>query len=232
MTKLSKLNPDMPKSIEDFSRATLEFLTGLATGNVNMPVSLGHIGQRIIAGEKLNSVMEEIKRVRELGKLDAQYSSGSSAKYTFLELINFFESSTTDEERFELLKKIFITSLSVHSADSPRDELLIHQYMLTVKELTAFQSVILAKSHHIATTELTLKGRHISEHEWLEILSKELNIKTPEIILVSEIHLVRLGLLNNRIGLEKKIYTGTTFALTMYGYSLIEYANKHDSLGL
>jgi hypothetical protein len=80
--------------------ASLEAITGaFAGGGKGLIVSAGHIAQGLVKGQIYETLAEELRRLREAGKLPPDMGATKHGLYTWAELMAIIDSECPDADR-------------------------------------------------------------------------------------------------------------------------------------
>jgi hypothetical protein len=144
-------DPILPQNTDDLAKfmdqpqmAIAEAITGaLAAGPKAWTVITGHIVQGMLKGKLFQQVSQEIKELREKGKIRDDFAD-EKHKYGFkswVELLTIIDEETPDADRLEALKAMFYAINKVNASDGER--IVSYQLFRTAKRLTSGELLLL-----------------------------------------------------------------------------------------
>jgi len=134
-----------------------EGVTGIAASQrEDLILSVGHIFQRMRAGQFLGTLKREWDKYKGKGRIKPDYESTEQHKSSLQELLSFLDKDAPDELRFSLLKKIFL--IAATETASNRDSHLPLQYMQIARTLTSGEILVLNAEYTVATKNRQLWG--------------------------------------------------------------------------
>lgn len=228
------MDMEVPEIIEKTTKSAVETLTGLVKSNPQyLLVSLGSIAQRIIAGQKLDSVRIEWEKLKEKGKIKNDYARSLQAKYTLLELLKFLEGEMPDEDRFQALKKILLVAATEEKSD--RNSIKPQQFMQLIKSLSSGCVLVLVTTYKLCKAPpFHGDGNGTGyEHDWLEAIANNSGLGQLELVANFEDILMQKRLITPRVykdgsGVKLRPY----FRLTNLAYEICQFIEHYDTLGV
>jgi len=165
----------LPQSADDLAKfmdqpltAIAEAITGmLAAGPTSWTVMAGHIVQAILKGKLYEQVSQEIKQLREKGKIPDDFADEKKHKYGFkswVELLTIIDEETPDSDRLEALKAMFYGINKVNATDGER--IAGYQLFQIAKKLTSGQVLYLRACYKLYT-EGSLQAQNMDVVQWL-----------------------------------------------------------------
>jgi len=122
--------------------ASLEAITGaFAGGGKGLLVSAGRIAQGLVKGQNYEVLADEIRRLREAGKLPNNLGETKHGLHTWAELMKIIDDDPPDAERLEALKAAFYAVNKINSTDAERNR--AYQLWQIAKELKSGDVILL-----------------------------------------------------------------------------------------
>lgn len=152
-----------------------QFFTGVAGSSRSEVVSsVGHIFQGVIAGKCWRTLKAESEYFIEKGKIKQDFITSDQSQSCLIELLKFFEQEIPDQERFVLLKKIYIVTASeqIYNRESP----LPLQFIQMAKKLTQGEILVLFAAQRLGGVGVA------SQSEFIELLTRESKLVHKEIV--------------------------------------------------
>lgn len=223
---------EMPEIMEKTLLASFETIGGILKSKPNeLMSSLTNIAQRIIAGQKIESVIIEYEQLRKKGRIPKGYSTSLQSKYTFIELLDFLETAIPDEDRFQVLKKIFLVTASEEK--SARNSVKPQQFMKIIKMLPSGAVLIMLSAYKISNSNSIddIDQSNSDESAWRLEIAKDSGLEYQELVANFEPVLI-----DNRI-ITKPLYSdgsgvrlGMHFRLTDFGYEICSFIDHYEVL--
>ena len=189
--------------------ASLEAITGaFAGGGKGLLVSAGRITQGLVKGQLYGTLADEIRRLREAGKLPPDLGATKHGLYTWAELMAIIDSECPDADRSEALKAAFYAVNKVGCDD----EVLSYQLWQIAKRLTS-GDVVLLKG--IFENVNLVTGS--SYRKWAEIMAQKSGFQVLELVDLHEKRLTDLHLITPRQHSDQSGITGGNGRLTTLG---------------
>ena len=139
--------------LEHPTTAALETITGaFAGGGKGLFVSAGRIAQGLVKGQIYDVLADEIRRLREAGKLPDNLGETKRGLYTWAELCAIIDSECPDADRMEALKAAFYNVNKVSQEDDA--QIFTYQLWQIAKKLES-ADVILLKAVHEKNAQLS-----------------------------------------------------------------------------
>lgn len=235
MISLSKLNPEMPKTVSELFRQITAVSSQTLAQPQNLIPSLARIAQRIVSMGLYEAVSQEWEQFVEKGSVKDRFSP--TLKYCVLELLNFLEDEMPDEKRFQLMKKILFVTGSGMAAE--QEKRMAHTYIKIVKILSPEEILIMNAIYNILKNEPskiddlknTNNGRNsVFPDNWLELIATESGLRYKELILLQEQKLVDKQMILSRVSRGEMIQVNNNFRLTSLGKGIWDYISKYDKL--
>jgi len=142
----SFLNQEMPPIITDFFTGITDLTSGIIKtiqkdGDFTGYLMLSRLAQRTISMGLRNAFYQEYNDIIKAGLTKDGYSKTRQGQYALLELLKFLDGDLEDEERFEILKKIFI--IAATEKYSNRNDIKVLEYVYIAKELPSAATLTL-----------------------------------------------------------------------------------------
>jgi len=136
---------ELEKFMDDPLPAIAEAITGaMAAGPKNWMVMGGRIVQAMLKGKLFQQVSQEIKDLREKGKIPDDFADEKKYKYgakSWVELFRIIDEETPDADRLEALKAMFYGVNKVSASDGER--IVNYQLFQIAKKLTSGELLLL-----------------------------------------------------------------------------------------
>jgi hypothetical protein len=142
---LPENSDELAKFMEQPLTAIAESITGaLAAGPKGWMMMTGRIVQGILKGRLFQRLGQEVKKLREDGKIPEDFADEKKYKYGFkswVELLQTIDEETPDADRLEALKAMFYGVNKINATDGER--ILNYQLLQTAKKLTSSELLVL-----------------------------------------------------------------------------------------
>lgn len=234
MKTLSKLNPSMPQPVTELFKELTAGATGLTMStSKDIPITAARIAQRIVSQGFTDAIKSEWEYLVEKGKIKDTYSP--SATYNLQELLHFLEEDLLDNERFELLKKIFFVTIT---GEYSKDTVTPQEYMNIARELSSAEILVLNADYFVYKNHPeeieTLKSQYrdgtiMSTDGWQNVIASYSGLKHKELVNIQEKKLVEKQLLTPPTS-SGFLVVNPYFRLTGLGYGLCEFIANYDNL--
>lgn len=220
---------DTSNVLRDSVTNLVEGITGIASSEKReLILSVGHIFQKLRAGQFLASLIGEWERYREKGRVKQDYTSTEQHKACLQELLDFLDKDIPDETRFSVIKQIFLTAATEEITD--RTSHLPLQYMRIARTVSSGEILVLLSTFRVAGQPDKSTSHEGSAHEWLRVVAEESGLKYPELVETHERRLIEKALLMAREFRDGSgIKTGKHYRLTNLGYELCQYVTADDN---
>ncbi len=119
-----------------------EFITGIAcSSQAEWARSVGYVVQGVVGGQVVSNLQKEIEYYSDKGRIKKDFVASSQGQRCFVELLRFLEQEIPDQDRIEILKRIYIVSATeeIHDRESP----LPLQFMQVARSLSHGEIVVL-----------------------------------------------------------------------------------------
>lgn len=206
----------------------VEALTGIATSTrQEWFLSIGHILQRIRAGQFLEVLYKEWNKYKEKGRIKDDYQFTEQHHECLQELLEFLDKDIPDEIRFQILKRIFI--LAATEKFSTRDDLLPIQYMKIARKLDSGQVLVVMTGYKLLTHKIPPRfntGKH-SKKEYFKAVAENSGLKHTALVEIFQNELVDKNLMEE---LEYPLEGFIAYRLTDLGLSFCNFIEKYIDL--
>ena len=228
--KLAK-NADITIStlLHNFYDNWMEGITGLfSLERKDATLTLGHLVQRARNGHRLKSIMNTWDKLVEQGQIKEGYED-SDQNYSLLqELLNALDDDLLNEDRFELLRKIYFVTATEMVED--RDSVLPYQLMLIGRTLNSGEVVVLFTVHRLVAKHGSPLARSNNVQDWINRIAKESGMEFPQLAESFVASLVEKGLLTGRTAVGSYISEGSDIdRLTRLGKKFCDYVIYYDT---
>lgn len=208
-------------------RHAIEGITGIAASEKRVWVlSLGHILQRVTAGQFLSALMEEWDDYRKRGRIQDDYDFSQQCRSCLQELLEFLDKDLADENRFNLLKQIFLVAATETASD--RSSHLPLQYMQLARSLTAGEVLVLNTTYRMLKEGASLdNGAICAASEWTSLVAENSGLCHAELVELHEAELIKKRLLTERRPGDS-VASGNRFRLTALGHAMCTYIDHYS----
>jgi len=198
---------ELAKFMDQPLSAIAESITGaLAAGPQYWTVMTGHIVQAILKGKLLQQVSQEIKELREKGKIPADFAQKKYGFQSWVELLRIIDDETPDQEKLDAVKAMFYAVNKVEIADAER--ILNYQLFQISKRLSSGQLLLLKVVYEsYKAGEFPTPSNRLLVTGWAEKIAVRLGHKLSYLVLKDEPALVEQGLIEPRIDADLWIMT-------------------------
>ncbi|RJQ27950.1 hypothetical protein C4577_00355 [Candidatus Parcubacteria bacterium] len=227
------LNFDVPNIVHNTLIELTQGISGIIKSSPKDGlVTLANLAQRVASGQKLSAFKAEWEALKDKGQLSKDYEKSRQAQYCLLELLNFLDEDLPDEERFVLLKKIFLVSASEKIYD--RNSIKPQQLMKLARTLSSTEVLILIACYDISKNPPQNESGNslTSDHDWFSHVATVSKLDFLEIVANCEEHLMERRLITPRDGVDKRVRTTPHYRLTDLGYELMNYISYYDKFDL
>lgn len=203
-----------------------EAITGLLSqGRPGLMASAGRIIQGAIKGKMMEQVGREIKKLIDEGKIKEDYAESKFGFKSLAELLDFIDSETPDNDRFEAIKAVFYYINSKDAISS--EEVLNYQIFQIIKKLTSSQIILLKLCYtdYLEYLENPSSPVDTSAVVWLNHICQIAGHNIVEIIEKDEYILIENSLLTKRQYPDRSGTSRVNGRLTGLGIKVSEYIN-------
>ncbi len=232
-TQQGKFPIKVPDVLDRTITHLLEGFTGIASSKrEEWALSIGHILQRLTAGRLLEAFRKEWEDYRKKGRIEDDYESTEQCHSCLQELLDFLDKDLPDEQRFNVLKQIFLVAATEGVSD--RDSDLPLQYMQICRKLTAGEVLVLNTAYRIAIKQPNRMSDNMVVAHWQKVIAKESGLTYPELVEVHENGLAEKNLIYKRTPTGRpdidryEAKVGNHFRLTNFGYAICSYIDHYN----
>ncbi len=205
--------------------AIAEALTGaLAAGPKAWTTGAGRIVQSALKGKLFQQVSQEIKELRDKGKIPDHFTQEKNGFQSWVELLTIIDNESPDPERLDALKAMFFAVNKVNARDAER--ILAYQLFQIAKKLTSGQLLYLKACYEIYRARSVQSGI-VSQYEWLTKVGTILGHNVSSLLNLDDLALTDLGLLSGRTLSDRSGLTQTNARLTDLGIKFCEEIQKY-----
>lgn len=230
MSEIQKYEEPTSSIVKKTLENLLQGLTGVAVSDKKeIILSVSNIFQKLLAGNRLNSFIDEWEKLKSKGNIKDDYQFTEQHKISLLELLKFLDEDIADEERFAFIKKIILVSAT--EKYSARDEILPQQYIRIVKSLSSAELLILIAAYN-TNMKLDWKDnvnprKRVSD--WKNEIIKQSGLVYQEIIDIEVEKLVNKVLIIPALNADGSgLLLGEHFRLTNLGFNILEFVSHYD----
>lgn len=187
-----------------------EFFTGVAcSSRTKWGRSVGHVVQGVIGGRGLSKLQKEVENYINAGRIKKDFVTSIQGERCLVELLKFLEQEIPDNERLELLKRIYIVSATeeIHDRESP----LPLQFMQIARSLTQGEILVLFAAYRIDRTGSPML------REKFDLFVKETKLEYGELV---RLHIGSLS--------AKRLLDQPGKRMTLMGIAFCEYVSHYD----
>lgn len=217
---------ELAKFMDQPTMAIAEAITGaMAAGPKAWMVMGGHIVQAMLKAKLFQQVGQEIKELREKGKILEDFADEKKHKYGFkswVELFTIIDEETPDADRLDALKAMFYAVNKISATDSER--IVSYQLFQIAKRLNSGELLLLkATFERFKANEYDPNsGATIGLTDWAAKMTNKLGHPLTALVLRDEKALVEEGLVSERLnspdlGIAKRAVLEANARLTDLG---------------
>jgi hypothetical protein len=201
-------------------------LTGiLAMGKSDLVLAVGRIGQAAIKCKALEQFSQELKLLIEKGRIKGDYAKSKFGFKSLVEIFEFIDSETPDEDRLRAVKAMFI---SINSVDAKEGEAILNYELLQIsKRLSASQLFVLKAVYDLFKAKVAPE-RILDANHWLDLVARTLGHNATALVEQDESVLVSNGLVSGRTYADRSGIDQRNARLTDLG---IVFCNRMVSYG-
>jgi hypothetical protein len=197
-----QLESEFERFLEHPLGPALEAVTGaFALGAKHFGVSAGRIAQAILKGQMYEQLAEEMRSLREAGKLPENPGATKHEIFTWAELMKFIDDECPDSERLDVLKAAFYSVNKVNQSDA--EQIVSYQLWQIAKELRS-GDILLMRAMYEAINRTPVKFHG----DWAEQMVKESGLAVPELLERHEKRLTDMLLMSPRLLISGDIVNG------------------------
>jgi hypothetical protein len=210
--------------------ASLEAITGaFANGGKGLIVSAARIAQALVKGQMYDQIAEELRRLREAGKIPGNLGETKYGLYTWAELMAIIDNECPDPERLEALKAMFFAVNKVNISDGQR--MAAYQLWLITKQLNSGELLLLK----VVNEERTKPNPNFIDYfRWANHMAGASGNGVTGLVDLYEKRLTELCLLTARYGPDLSAITSDNARMSDLGIRVCEniktYQNVMDEI--
>ena len=169
--------------LDDPSTEALAIITGaFAGGGKGLMVSAGRIAQGLLKGQVYDVFADELRRLRDAGKIPDNLGETKHGLYTWAELMRIIDDECPDAERLEALKAMFFDVNKINATD--KEQMYAYQLWQITKKLSSGE-VLVMKTIHADRNHLS----RLQYGGWLMRIAEVSGLVSDEMV---ELHLSKL----------------------------------------
>ena len=221
-----KTNDQTSMLLRETAKGLVEGLFGLAASDrKDLILSLGYLFQRARSGTFLNALAQEWDRLREKGRVKADYVSSEQHQECLQEMLDFLDRDSPDDLRFRMLKAIFLGAATETQSD--RDSVLPQQYMSICRTISSGEALVLQATFAVA--ERGDATPSTSARDWLQTIGKESGLVSHELVNIHEQKLITKNLLIRRVNTDGSgVALGNHYRLTSLGMAICRFIKAYE----
>ncbi len=207
----------------------IEGLTGLASSSrEDVILSIGHIFQRMRSGQFLSNLQKEWDSFREKGKIKDDYQYTEQHYSCLSEILNFLDTEIPDEQRFNVLKKIFLISSTEKHSD--RLSILPYHYLRVARNLSAGEISVLFATYQKYKEGNWQDNGNVTVLYWISEIQIKSGLDIKELVEIYEETLIQKKLLTQRkYADESGVTLKPYFRLSDLGFKFCEFISFYES---
>jgi hypothetical protein len=204
-----------------------EGITGIAASErKDLYLSLGYIFQRFRSGKFLQTLKNEWDLLREKGRIKDGYMDTEQHQECLQEMLDFLDKDSPDENRFKLLKEIFLAAATELISD--RASVLPQQYMKICRALSSGKVLVLLAVFAIAKAG-GWDPNDMGAQNWLNQIAEKSALQYTELIEVHERNLIDKNLITPRTHSDNSgVKLGNHFRLSNLGYNICLFIESYE----
>lgn len=191
---------ELAKFMEQPTTAIAEALTGaFASGLRGWMMSGGRLVQGMLKAKLFQVVSQEIKTLREKGKIPDDFADEKKHKYGFkswVELFTIIDEEPPDADRLEALKAMFYSVNKINKSEG--EKIVGYQLFQIAKKLTSGQVLYLKACYEIFKSGDFQASKTALAGEWFSKIGKKLGHQVRGLLDQDDLALVGYGLLTRR----------------------------------
>ncbi len=192
---------ELARLMDEPTTAIAEIITGaFAAGPKAWMVIGGRIVQGMLKAKLFQQVSQEIKELREKGKIRDDFADEKKNKYGFtswVQLLTVIDEEAPDADRLEAMKAMFFGINRVNASDG--DRIAAYQLFQIAKKLTGGQLLYLKVCYAMYKKSSFSTGFGVGIMEWLRKVGKQLGHEVMGLLERDDDSLVENGLLTPRL---------------------------------
>lgn len=143
--------------------SVFEAAGAIATGNpFGMAISVAHLLKNARGYAKLKSITHDVFRLRKCGTISVETVVSTLCQDNLLELMDALEKDTITEEKFNILRKIFLQGLV--DIEKNKDKILVREILVQARKLEPSEILVLGA---IWDNGNQIQPHSRNEHEYL-----------------------------------------------------------------
>lgn len=179
--------------LDNPTTAALEAITGaFANGGKGMIVSAGRIAQGLVKGQFYEALAEEIRTLREKGKLPDDLGKTKHGLYTWAELMKILDEECPDADRLEALKAMFYAVNKVTADD--KEQVLAYQLWHIAKQMKSGE-LLLLRTIYLNRQDVQNNGGYAA---WANLMAEKSGLQVRALVDLYEKTLADFYLISQR----------------------------------
>jgi hypothetical protein len=176
-SKIVKLRePNLIDEFVDNPTAFLELALGAATvGKKGLILSVGRFAVGVLQQRMYETLADELKRLRDAGKLPSSFDAAKNGLHTFAELLAIIDDDPPDADRLEALKAAFYGVNKINATDAERIT-AYHLWQIT-KQLKSGELLVLKA---LKDLDGSLDG--VSDQQWIDTVGRSSGLQIQDLV--------------------------------------------------
>jgi len=193
---------ELAKFMDEPLSAIAEAITGaMASGPRSWMVMGGHVVQAMLKGRLFQQVSQEIKDLRDKGKIPADFAEKKYGFKSWVELLKVIDDEAPDEDRLEALKAMFYSVNKVNLTD--REQVFNYQLFQIAKRLTSGEVLLLDAVYKVyASNQWSASPGTLLLRVWATSVASQAGHGSADIVMRDQRALEKEGLITARVGIE------------------------------
>jgi hypothetical protein len=216
---LPESKDELAKLMDQPAVAIVEILTGAVTsGPKDWMARTGHIVQAILTGKLHRQFAQEIKELRDKGKILPDFADERKSKYGFqswAQLVAIIDEEAPDADRLEALKAMFFGVNRMNATDGER--MAAYQLFQIAKKLSSGQLVYLKVAYEMYKNKGFSTGQLVATNDWLMKIGNKIGHHVIGLLDQDDLALIDAGLVTERRHMDKSGVMENDARLTSLG---------------
>lgn len=173
-------------------------ITGaLASGPKAWTLMTGHLVQGILKGKLFQQVCQEIKELRDKGKIPDDFAETKYGFKSWVELLKVIDEEAPDEDKLEALRAMFYSVNRVNVQD--KEQIFNYQLFQIAKRLTSGEMLTLRAVYKLYSSGRCSNGRTESRENWANQVTQYADHGSVDFVMRHELKLEQEGLITEQL---------------------------------
>jgi hypothetical protein len=189
---------ELAKFMDQPLTAIAEAMTGaLASGPKSWTLMAGHIVQGMLKGKLFQQVGQEVRELRDKGKIRDDFAESKYGFKSLIELLRVIDEETPDEDKFEALRAMFYSVNKVSVQE--KDQVLNYQLLQIAKRLTSGELLTLHAVYRLYRSGRCAQGTTERLRDWAAGVSNYADHGSLDLVMRHERKLEEEGLITEQV---------------------------------